>query len=830
MRKLIVRYDSETTAQTVATQDAASVTGVTATLPIDLISAVIVDVKPGQVNAVERRLRQRRSVTRVERPKQAFPHTVDPQYLNDFFARVDRERGYQLPLAGSQTRTQAVARAAETQQVLQRRQQNKLDFEREIASVDDAYSYIGTDVSAVDTSNVIAANLDEGVHPSQFSSQRQMDGFSPTSEGAYDPSGPHGSYTMGVMAGGEQTSGISKAPLSDADIYPIRVNFGGADILACLDDMERLRQSADRPIIFNNSWGYGICDGRCATSVKDAYTALAAKPGIVIVASAGNDAGECGQSCTGTGNNGIASFRTDDNIITVALSGQLGDPRAMVYYSSRGPGSCNDSLEPTTIAPLNGVVPYGSGSEDLGNTVGTSGSAPMVAAVIGQGIAAAGHDVATADIIDAIKTTGTQWKGSGHRICTGWGEIDGQATPQAIAEKPPEEGQSATARIDARTEPPFTPGEDYEFDADASEPVVGGIDTYAWEITNGEVIGKSGGVALISTTDEGTLTVTLTVTDDGGFTATTTNQYQVETPNEPPVASVSAMPLQVTPPGTVTFDATDSSDPDGTIQRFDWEFSDGQTARGIAVQRSVSESNVGTLTGTVTVTDTNGASDSASAVVSVTEGDESKPTARVSVTPDSITPPGTVTFDGSASSDPDGSIQSYEWSFSDGESRFGSVVTRSVDIGDADLRGILRVTDSDGRDDSDSATVTVADVPEGDPPKARISVSKDRVSPPETVRLKGGESTDPDGDIVAYQWVISDIATATGETVDVTIPKRAGDKVPISLTVTNAEGASDMVTTTVAIEGDANSGITDEAIAQGVIVASGVAAAVVLPE
>ena len=314
MRKLIVRYDGETTAQTVAIQDAASVSGVTATLPIDLIPAVIVDVKPGQVNAVERRLRQQGSVTRVERPKQAFPHVVDPQYLNDFFTRVDRERGYQLPLAGSQTRTEVVTRAAKIQQEVQRRQQNNPTPTQEISSVDEGYEYIGADSEAVDTSNVIAANLDEGVHPSQFASDRQLSGFSPTDSGAYEPSGPHGSYTLGVMAGGEQTAGIDKAPLSDSDIYPQRVNFGGADMLACLDDMERLRQSADRPIIYNNSWGYGICNGRCATSVKDEYTALAAKPGIVVVASAGTDARECGQSCTGTGKNGIASFRTATDI------------------------------------------------------------------------------------------------------------------------------------------------------------------------------------------------------------------------------------------------------------------------------------------------------------------------------------------------------------------------------------------------------------------------------------------------------------------------------------------------------------------------------------
>jgi hypothetical protein len=96
--------------------------------------------------------------------------------------------------------------------------------------------------------------------------------------------------------------------------------------------------------------------------------------------------------------------------------------------------------------------------------------------------------------------------------------------------------------------------------------------------------------------------------------------------------------------------------------------------------------------------------------------------------------------------------------------------------------------------------------------------------------LQGGESTDPDGEIVAYQWVIGDTATATGEVVDVTIPEQVGDEVPISLTVTDADGATDMVTTTLSVSNGSDSGVADEAIAQGVIVASGVAASVILSE
>ncbi len=50
------------------------------------------------------------------------------------------------------------------------------------------------------------------------------------------------------------------------------------------------------------------------------------------------------------------------------------------------------------------------------------------------------------------------------------------------------------------------------------------------------------------------------------------------TPNQPPVAAFSA---PVARPGVpVAFDGAASTDPDGSIARFDWNFGDGQLAAG----------------------------------------------------------------------------------------------------------------------------------------------------------------------------------------------------------------------------------------------------------
>ncbi len=64
------------------------------------------------------------------------------------------------------------------------------------------------------------------------------------------------------------------------------------------------------------------------------------------------------------------------------------------------------------------------------------------------------------------------------------------------------------------------------------------------------------------------------------------------------------------------------------------------------------------------------------------------------------------TFDGSASSDSDGTIESFQWTFGDGNSASGEVVSHSY-ASDGSYTVTLTVTDNDGDSDSTSQQVTV---------------------------------------------------------------------------------------------------------------------------
>ena len=70
-------------------------------------------------------------------------------------------------------------------------------------------------------------------------------------------------------------------------------------------------------------------------------------------------------------------------------------------------------------------------------------------------------------------------------------------------------------------------------------------------------------------------------------------------------------------PLTVSFDASSSSDSDGTIASYAWKFGDGAVATGKTIAHTYN--SAGRYTVTLTVTDNQGAQDTASATITATE-------------------------------------------------------------------------------------------------------------------------------------------------------------------------------------------------------------------
>ena len=98
------------------------------------------------------------------------------------------------------------------------------------------------------------------------------------------------------------------------------------------------------------------------------------------------------------------------------------------------------------------------------------------------------------------------------------------------------------------------------------------------------------------------------------------------TPSKP-MASFTATPLSGDVPLDVSFDASTSSDFDGTISSYDWDFGDGTSASGVTTSHLYE--STGVFTATLTVTDNDGNTDSATTTVTVLDPSTLVPLFRV---------------------------------------------------------------------------------------------------------------------------------------------------------------------------------------------------------
>jgi YD repeat-containing protein len=170
--------------------------------------------------------------------------------------------------------------------------------------------------------------------------------------------------------------------------------------------------------------------------------------------------------------------------------------------------------------------------------------------------------------------------------------------------------------------------------------------------------------------------------------------------NRRPTASFQATPGAPQPGQTVTFDASGSSDPDGTIVRYEWDLDgNGSYEANTGASPTASRSYAaGTYDVGLRVTDDRGGTGAVSRQLLV--GVNQPPTAALTATPNPALVVSSVAFDASRSADPDGSIVRYEWDL-DGngsyETATGATSTASRSYASAGTYDVgLRVTDSGG--------------------------------------------------------------------------------------------------------------------------------------
>ena len=245
--------------------------------------------------------------------------------------------------------------------------------------------------------------------------------------------------------------------------------------------------------------------------------------------------------------------------------------------------------------------------------------------------------------------------------------------------------------------------------------------------------------------------------------------------NVPPTASFTSTATNL----SATLDASSSTDSDGTISSYAWDF--GDTTSGTGKSTTHDYTAAGTYPVKLTVTDNSGATNSITKNVTVTAANTA-PKAAYTVATNDLS----AAFDASTSLDADGTIASYAWDFGDSTSGSGKTPTHPY-AASGTYPVKLTVTDNQGAINSVTTNVTVSAAANVAPTAKFTSTSNDL-----TASLDASTSSDPDGSISSYDWTFGDGSTGTGKTVS--HPYASAGTYAVKLTVTDNQGATNSFT------------------------------------
>ncbi len=246
---------------------------------------------------------------------------------------------------------------------------------------------------------------------------------------------------------------------------------------------------------------------------------------------------------------------------------------------------------------------------------------------------------------------------------------------------------------------------------------------------------------------------TFYVTDDHGQAVVIDLPIYVGKPNHRPAIQKKVLPLSDC--YSMVFDAKESTDLDGDVLDFFWDFGDGQTATGSrVVHQYANQTDYDAL---LTVHDNSGQ-----------VGNSSVQRFKITVNKPPHAEAGSdvvaafgdaVKLDGAASGDQDGVIKRYLWDLRDVRTLEGSAISH-IYAKPGKYPVALRVeddSDSPCNFDTDSVLVWI-----NAPPQAEAG--ENVINPAgKQIRFDGSGSLDSDGEIVSYAWNFGDGETGAGK-------------------------------------------------------------------
>ncbi len=349
----------------------------------------------------------------------------------------------------------------------------------------------------------------------------------------------------------------------------------------------------------------------------------------------------------------------------------------------------------------------------------------------------------------------------------------------------------------------------------------GTISSYVWSRVSGPATFTFGTANAATTTlsnlIQGTYVFRLTVTDNGGMTATDDITIIVNPAlNLAPTANAGNN-ITLTLPINSSALAGSGADADGTITSYAWTRVSGPPTFILGTTNAattiVSGLVHGIYTFRLTVTDNNGATGTDDVIVTVNAAPNQIPTANAGNNIVTTLPVNYTTLTGSGT-DADGTISSYVWTSISGPATFtfgsaNAATTTLSNLVQGNYIFRLTVTDNNGATATDDINVTVnAAIPVNQAPVANAGSNIVINLPASSTTLNGSNSIDPDGTITGYSWTyISGPATysitnATAATT--TLTGLVQGTYAFRLTVTDNGGATDIDNIVVTVNAAAN--------------------------
>jgi len=322
---------------------------------------------------------------------------------------------------------------------------------------------------------------------------------------------------------------------------------------------------------------------------------------------------------------------------------------------------------------------------------------------------------------------------------------------------------------------------------DQSQAGTGGtISSWNWNLGDGSSSSIQNPIHTYQ--NEGTYSVTLTVTDSFGNTKTETKSNYIMVSLQPstPIANFIGNPTFGNSPLNVVFSDQSQAGADATLTSWNWSFGDGGTSSSQNPNHTYQA--VGTYSVTLTVTNSfgNTKTETKSNYITVSL-QPSTPIANFIGNPTSGNAPLTVVFSDQSQAGADATLTSWNWSFGDGEASSSQNPTHTYQVVGT-YTVTLTVTNSFGntKTETKSNYITVSSQPST--PTADFISNSTTGNTPLTVVFLDKSKAGTGATITGWKWDFGDGATSLLQNPGHTYQK-AG-KYTVKLTVTNSFGNS----------------------------------------